>query len=324
MKRFRTFKLQFLCATLLIGLVLFPLVVKAAPNPQTGATTADPKQAVTALVKTGDDYAANGQYDLAAQAYEQALPLAQTLANQKTSAGLLSKMGSVYRRQQQYEQSTVAYQQAAPLWHALKDPAREARALLTIGTNYVSLNDGTAALQAYEQALAIAPTGSDVAAKTLSEMGELYVDWLQPAAAQKVYLHALPIWLRLGDRAEETSVRQALWKIYMAAEQYADAIAIVNVEVGIASPSNGAVVAGQVTVSGLAQHPQFRKWQLDLLINGDENQVTNLSTKSRQVWGKLLTFDSTQYPNGEHKLRLRVVRSDTNYDEYFATLTISN
>jgi len=323
MKHFQTVKLGFSVAVFLLGLVFFPLGAMAAPNMQAG-TTAEPKKAVAALVKAGDDYAADGQYDLAAQAYEQALPLALSLANQKTIAGLYSKMGSVYRHQQQYAQSIKAYQQAAPLWKGLKDPAREARALLTIGTNYVALNDGTAALQAYQQALAVAPTGSDVAAKTLSEMGELYVDWMQPAAAQKAYLQALPIWQSLADGDEETGVRQALWKLYMAAEQYADAIAIVNVEVGIATPINGAIVAGPVTVSGLAQHPQFRKWQLDLLINGEEDQATNLSTKSRAVWGKLLTFDSTLYPNGEHKLRLRVVRNDTNYDEYFATLTINN
>ena len=35
-------------------------------------------------------------------------------------------------------------------------------------------------------------------------------------------------------------------------------------------------------------------------------------------------IDTTAFPNGEHALRLRVVRGDGNYDEYIVKFTIAN
>jgi hypothetical protein len=37
-----------------------------------------------------------------------------------------------------------------------------------------------------------------------------------------------------------------------------------------------------------------------------------------------MVLDTTQYPNGTHTLRLRIVRTDFNYDEYSVTITIAN
>jgi hypothetical protein len=79
-----------------------------------------------------------------------------------------------------------------------------------------------------------------------------------------------------------------------------------------------------VNIEGLVQHPTFRKWQLDLLINGDEKQAVSLGVQKGQQWGKIFTLDTTKQPNGQHKLRLRIVRSDTNYDEYFLNIVIKN
>ena len=36
------------------------------------------------------------------------------------------------------------------------------------------------------------------------------------------------------------------------------------------------------------------------------------------------TLDTTAFPNGDHALRLRVVRSGGNYDEYIAKFTLAN
>ena len=86
-----------------------------------------------------------------------------------------------------------------------------------------------------------------------------------------------------------------------------------------------------MTVTGLAQHPDLRKWQVDLLINGNEGNATFMGWSDSlprwaqgRVWGDMLTFDSSQYPNGTHQLRLRVVKLDGNYDEYLRTIVIRN
>ena len=39
---------------------------------------------------------------------------------------------------------------------------------------------------------------------------------------------------------------------------------------------------------------------------------------------KLFAWDTTRYPDGEHQLRLRVVHSNLNYDEYYIPVSINN
>ena len=94
----------------------------------------------------------------------------------------------------------------------------------------------------------------------------------------------------------------------------------------IAAPKADATLSGTVTVQGTAQHPTFRKWQLDLLIDGDPHQATFLALGEKPVTStdELATWDTTLYPNGDHLLRLRVVHSNLNYDEIFVPVTVAN
>ena len=95
---------------------------------------------------------------------------------------------------------------------------------------------------------------------------------------------------------------------------------------GITSPSDGAVLQGVVKVEGVAFDPNFKKWQLDLLLYGDPNQAIFLdrSSRPRRIPEVLTTVDTTQYPDGTHALRLRVVRTDGNYDEYAVRVIFQN
>lgn len=94
----------------------------------------------------------------------------------------------------------------------------------------------------------------------------------------------------------------------------------------IVAPESNAVVAGTVTVEGVATHPTFRKWQLDLLIDGDPDRATFLALGEKPFANKanFLKWDTTLYPNGNHILRLRVVHSNLNYAEVFSPVTIAN
>jgi L,D-transpeptidase catalytic domain len=95
---------------------------------------------------------------------------------------------------------------------------------------------------------------------------------------------------------------------------------------GVVTPTVDAVLQGLAEITGIAQHPTFRKWQLDLLLHGEEKQTTFIAMgEQRQAaLGALATVDTTLYPNGSHRLRLRVVHSNLNYDEYFTPITIDN
>lgn len=95
---------------------------------------------------------------------------------------------------------------------------------------------------------------------------------------------------------------------------------------GLVTPTTEDALQGLVEITGIAQHPTFRKWQLDMLLNNDEKQAAFIAVGEKQQIepGVLAMVDTTLYPNGHHRLRLRVVHSNLNYDEYFTPITIDN
>jgi len=95
---------------------------------------------------------------------------------------------------------------------------------------------------------------------------------------------------------------------------------------GIDPAALGGSAQGIVPISGVADDPLFQKWQIDLLLNQDESQAQFVALgETAQPTPNLLTaLDTTQYPDGRHSLRLRVVRQDGNYDEYLRPLIIRN
>jgi hypothetical protein len=94
-------------------------------------------------------------------------------------------------------------------------------------------------------------------------------------------------------------------------------------ENGITSPQDGATVKGVAEVKGYANDPSFAKWQLDVLPGGDADAAIFLAVG--ETPGEFsYTVDTTAFPNGEHALRLRVVRADGNYDEYVTKFVLAN
>ena len=86
------------------------------------------------------------------------------------------------------------------------------------------------------------------------------------------------------------------------------------------------MASGTIDIQGAASHPTFRKWQIDLVLDGDPNSATFVAYGDEPFDepGTLATLDTSLYPDGDHVLRLRVVHSDLNYDEYFAPIRINN
>jgi uncharacterized surface protein with fasciclin (FAS1) repeats len=92
---------------------------------------------------------------------------------------------------------------------------------------------------------------------------------------------------------------------------------------GITTPKDGATVSGAVDVTGYASDPNFSKWQLDLLPGGDPNAAIFLAL-GNTPGDFSYSLNTLPLPNGEHALRLRVVKNDSNYTEYTNKFTISN
>jgi hypothetical protein len=89
----------------------------------------------------------------------------------------------------------------------------------------------------------------------------------------------------------------------------------------IASPRDRAEVRGLVPIEGSATHPQFQKYEVHYASEptpGDQwTPVGNSPFSVPVVQGRLALWDTTVIPDGLYSLRLRVVRLDGNYDEYF-------
>jgi hypothetical protein len=92
---------------------------------------------------------------------------------------------------------------------------------------------------------------------------------------------------------------------------------------GITGPAAGTTVSGTISVTGYASDPKFLKWELDLLPNGNANAPAFVALGlSQGVFTQ--TLNTTLFPNGNHLLRLRIVRTDSNYIEFTSKVTFAN
>lgn len=104
---------------------------------------------------------------------------------------------------------------------------------------------------------------------------------------------------------------------------------------GVTAPADGETLSGVVIITGTAVHPDYLRYELAFL--NEANQAAGWIVFAEGMEpvldGTLAVWDTTVghnvgapvFPDGRYRLRLRVVKTDYNYDEYFVTgLQISN
>jgi hypothetical protein len=99
---------------------------------------------------------------------------------------------------------------------------------------------------------------------------------------------------------------------------------------GISRPAEGDTVTGIVLVEGTAADPAFLRYELafsrgtDWIVFAEGTRPVVQDTLA--VWDTTVGYPNTPvFPDGAYQLRLRVVRQDYNYDEYFVrNLTLAN
>ncbi|MCP4356541.1 MAG: hypothetical protein GY796_00790 [Chloroflexi bacterium] len=112
-------------------------------------------------------------------------------------------------------------------------------------------------------------------------------------------------------------------------------INLVQAQSGIVSPISGDVLSGVVEVVGTAVHPNYLRYELAFLqeVRPEAGWIVFAEGTSPVNEGVLAVWDTAVgwnvgapvFPDGRYQLRLRVVKTDYNYDEYFVTdITISN
>jgi len=91
-------------------------------------------------------------------------------------------------------------------------------------------------------------------------------------------------------------------------------------EAVITSPRDRAVVRDKVSIKGTAAHPEFWKYEVAYGLEpnpSDQWILIGMVHETQVVDNVLETWDTTLLPDGNYSLRLRVVRRDGNYQEYF-------
>ena len=87
--------------------------------------------------------------------------------------------------------------------------------------------------------------------------------------------------------------------------------------VGIFLPATTASVSGVVEVSGVANSPNFLRWELYLAPSGSD-QWSFLVSSQNPASGLLARLDLSRLPFGVYDMRLRVISRDNQYQDYFS------
>ncbi|WP_300327673.1 tetratricopeptide repeat protein, partial [Accumulibacter sp.] len=162
--------------------------------------------AAACITEQADCLTALGRLDEAAQAYEQAIALAEQAHAERQVAVGKGQLGSVRLLQRRFPEALAAWGEARERFAALGEAESVAVAWHQIGMVHQDAGNGEAAEDAYRQSLAIKVQCNNVAgqASTLLQLGNLYDDVLgRPEDAVTHTRQAAERYLALRDAAGE-------------------------------------------------------------------------------------------------------------------------
>ncbi|QKS30529.1 MAG: CHAT domain-containing protein [Candidatus Accumulibacter similis] len=171
------------------------------------------RMAAMCITERGDCLADLERLDEAAQAYEEAISLAQQAHDERQVAVGKGQLGTVRRRQRNFPEALAAFRETRKLFASLGEAMMEAVAWGQIGMVYKDAGNGEAAEDAYRQSLAISVQCNNVAgqASNLNQLGDLYANVLaRPAVAVTHTRQAAECYTALGDAAGEGGARSIL------------------------------------------------------------------------------------------------------------------
>ncbi|MBL8397118.1 MAG: tetratricopeptide repeat protein [Candidatus Accumulibacter sp.] len=154
-----------------------------------------------------------GRLDEAAQAYEQAIALAEERHDERDVAVGKGNLGTVRLEQRRFSEALAAHREARERFTALGEAVSVASAWHQTGRVHEDADNGDAAEDAYRKSLAIWVQCDDIAgqARTLNQLGLLYADILgRPEDAVTHYQQAAKRYVALHDAASEGRTRNNL------------------------------------------------------------------------------------------------------------------
>ena len=177
------------------------------------------------LTEQGDCFLYLGQWDKAAEAYEQAIQLDEQSGAIRDVAVGKFQLATVYMQQQRYDEALAGYQTALNLFNQLNEPNTVAGTWHQIAMVHREQQHYAQAEQAYKQSLALSSQQKNRAgeARTLGELGNLYQQWGRLEQAVTCHQQAVDLYVALQDLRYEGLVRNNLANTLMRLERYDEA-----------------------------------------------------------------------------------------------------
>jgi tetratricopeptide (TPR) repeat protein len=163
------------------------------------------------------------QYPEALATYEQILSLDRKQGDRKGEGLTLWRIGQVYQESEQYAGAIGAYEQSLKIYRELGEHKAERNILATLAEIYQKQGDKGKAQEYQQQAQAISKELGDAPSPQSSQAQKLFdegmqlfqqgtAESLQQAIAK--WEAALPLWRKLGDKAQEAFINLALGRVY--------------------------------------------------------------------------------------------------------------
>ncbi|GAB4401461.1 MAG: adenylate/guanylate cyclase domain-containing protein [Anaerolineales bacterium] len=193
---------------------------------QAAAQQQDKASLVEIYARWGQAAQMTGQYALALEKYQQALPLADALQNQALQAQIYNHWATMYWLQGQYPNALEKAQISLELARAANDRHKTANALRNLGVVYWFLHQLEAAEQAYLEALELYRAENALLgqAATLNNLAMLAGERGEYEENQRLYQDSIALYRKIGNRQGECNATINLNTTYQVRAQYEQAL----------------------------------------------------------------------------------------------------
>jgi tetratricopeptide (TPR) repeat protein len=174
-----------------------------------------------ALYESGLLYLSQGDYELAASRFEDALAIQQQLGDQAKQAQTLTSLAKAYSKLERYQDAAATLMQVLAIQRELGDRSGEMSTLTDLGGVYQALGQTNQALDTLRQALDLQQTLDDQIgqAETLTQIGLLLHETGDEEAALNALSQALAIQQEIDDQLGEAQTLTQLATVYQAQGQ---------------------------------------------------------------------------------------------------------
>ena len=258
----------------------------------------EPLGVAGAMIGLGDVYSAQGDYQRAADNYQQVLSLAERVGSKEAVAAVSVKMGNIHYHQGNYAQAMEYYQRGAELYERLGSKLEIAYPFANIGNAYLAQGDHARAMEYYQRSLKIYEQVFDKAgtAYLLHRMGQVYASQGNHARAVENYQKSLRLHEELGNKAMAAYSLTGIGDVRYAQGDYEGA---------------GALLTPAVEFAKIGDSPEVL-WQA-LTSTGRVRRALNQPDRARQAFSEAIAV--------VEQLRSRVAGNEQDRQLFFESRT---